>query len=893
TTRHLQQPSFLLLTGATDILIMQGMETLAQAADVRDGNCSGMQRAPASGAQAGLAAAAAAAAVEPTTIERLEHVGKLLAEKRPWPAFLHIGARATEEWEACPTLAQEALTWMAGSAVGVLDGASVGPLVPVCQAFKALIEAAEGAAESQDRIQSLVSQCAFLATVLIQHGRAVGPLAQVQKPIEDFVVTTNELAGFAARWAKGGKCRAFFCHRPDLSALADFDECLRRIRSDIALVDGLEHHQLFLATLPSLLPPSLPDMATVPAGALDLPRSYVERAAVQKVADGLTAPEDPRAPYTVVGMGGAGKSVLASAVVRKPSVREHFRGGIFWVRVGRGAKNSLLPLLQPLAREMGAAATDAPHAVPHVLDSLEQVQQHLAAVASAGTSPRLVVLDDVWEREVVNALVHLGLKVLLTTRDRSVVGVPGGRLELGDITEEEALELLWKTSGTVGQPGADVRMKMTKVVALCGHLPLVLAIAGSMPAVKGKGLRAGAWEELIRSFENVATLMWEFGETSTSLDVVLGASFNALAARKRQEFLKMAVLAAGALAPIEMLRNLWEIEDVKGTEEEAEAFVHKCLLQDTGRGGYRVHDLVLEFVKFKIKADVDTMQRATALQAQYLGRLDVLKSYRDPEHGAGNQGLFFLDALWRSVEKLAGNPELEVASYRASLGELELCEATDAVAISYSSVGLLFKIQGKYASALPLYERSQGIQEKVLGPENPDVATSLNNQAGLLSDFSAIGKYQQADPLYLGAVTIWEAALGPDHPQVATGLNNRALLLEAQGKYVHAEPLYERSLAIREKALGPEHPDVAQSLNNRAFGRKPYERKSLGPEHPDVAQSLNNRAAVGKYAEAEPLYARATEIWEKALGPEHPLVATALNNRALLLGAQVRASESF
>ncbi|CAN0139752.1 unnamed protein product, partial [Scytosiphon promiscuus] len=36
----------------------------------------------------------------------------------------------------------------------------------------------------------------------------------------------------------------------------------------------------------------------------------------------------------------------------------------------------------------------------------------------------------------------------------------------------------------------------------------------------------------------------------------------------------------------------------------------------------------------------------------------------------------------------------------------------------------------------------------------------------------------------------------------------------------------------------------------------------------------------GKFAEAELLYTRATEIWETALGPEHPNVATALNNRA-------------
>ena len=49
----------------------------------------------------------------------------------------------------------------------------------------------------------------------------------------------------------------------------------------------------------------------------------------------------------------------------------------------------------------------------------------------------------------------------------------------------------------------------------------------------------------------------------------------------------------------------------------------------------------------------------------------------------------------------------------------------------------------------------------------------------------------------------------------------------------------------------------------------------------------------GKFAEAEPLYRRATEIWETASGPEHPNVATALNNRAGLLESQVRTVANF
>ena len=186
---------------------------------------------------------------------------------------------------------------------------------------------------------------------------------------------------------------------------------------------------------------------------------------------------------------------------------------------------------------------------------------------------------------------------------------------------------------------------------------------------------------------------------------------------------------------------------------------------------------------------------------------------------------------------------------------------------------------------------------------------------------------------YKKALAITEKALGPEHPDVATSLNNLAALYESQGRYAEAEPLYKRALAIREKALGPEHPDVATSLNNLAVlyrsraamprpsrcikrvpgdqgegprsrasrcGREPQQpgralsragplrrgraalsrdpwrsgEKALGPEHPDVAASLNNLAVLyesqGRYAEAEPLYKKSLAIVEKALGPEHP-----------------------
>ena len=86
------------------------------------------------------------------------------------------------------------------------------------------------------------------------------------------------------------------------------------------------------------------------------------------------------------------------------------------------------------------------------------------------------------------------------------------------------------------------------------------------------------------------------------------------------------------------------------------------------------------------------------------------------------------------------------------------------------------------------------------------------------SNAAGMEAFQEAR--YAEAEKWWLAALeaaenfGPDDQRLATNINNLAGLYHALGKYAQAEPLYQRSLAIREKALGSEHPSVATSLEN-------------------------------------------------------------------------------
>jgi tetratricopeptide (TPR) repeat protein len=126
---------------------------------------------------------------------------------------------------------------------------------------------------------------------------------------------------------------------------------------------------------------------------------------------------------------------------------------------------------------------------------------------------------------------------------------------------------------------------------------------------------------------------------------------------------------------------------------------------------------------------------------------------------------------------------------------------------------------------------------------------------------------------YLPQALVCEQWMAQQHLTLLEGaslLNRAGWYLKDRGKYAEAEPLYARALAIREQELGASHPYTATSLNN-------------------LAALYENQ---GKYAEAEPLYVRALAIYEQELGASHPDTATSLNNLAALYENQGKYAEA-
>ena len=75
------------------------------------------------------------------------------------------------------------------------------------------------------------------------------------------------------------------------------------------------------------------------------------------------------------------------------------------------------------------------------------------------------------------------------------------------------------------------------------------------------------------------------------------------------------------------------------------------------------------------------------------------------------------------------------------------------------------------------------IREKVLGPEHPTLALTLNNLADLLAE---TGRAGEAEGLLRRALAIVEASAGRRHPTYLAAAGNLAALLRAQGRAAEA-----------------------------------------------------------------------------------------------------------
>lgn len=149
-------------------------------------------------------------------------------------------------------------------------------------------------------------------------------------------------------------------HEPIAEALDAIDREVVRQFTAIAAKSSVNAEGV-KTVLEKLRPPPLPNLGAVPRGAISLTDAHISRASLLGSAVSyLTNTALGDEPCVLTGMAGGGKSFLASAVVRDDKVREHFRAGMFWWRVGHDAKDQLHEWLEGLALRVASASGTIP-----------------------------------------------------------------------------------------------------------------------------------------------------------------------------------------------------------------------------------------------------------------------------------------------------------------------------------------------------------------------------------------------------------------------------------------------------------------------------------------------------------------------------------------------------
>jgi len=220
------------------------------------------------------------------------------------------------------------------------------------------------------------------------------------------------------------------------------------------------------------------------------------------------------------------------------------------------------------------------------------------------------------------------------------------------------------------------------------------------------------------------------------------------------------------------------------------------------------------------------------------------------------------------------------------------------------ALGMVYERLGQFPQADSILVRALALQRSALGPQHPDVASTLDH-LGIVR--RRTGHYAQAESLHREALAMQKRVYGPEHARIAETLNNLAFLMPYLGRAQETADLYREVFTMRRRVLGAEHPEVANTLiplagsqlrlrhfdEAEALYREAVAMRTRisGPDHPETAVAMVHfadfaRNVRGDTAEAERLYRAAIVIQREKLGPDHPSVIHAMGSLAELVEAR-------
>ncbi len=308
------------------------------------------------------------------------------------------------------------------------------------------------------------------------------------------------------------------------------------------------------------------------------------------------------------GMGGIGKSVLASVLAHDRKIREAFPDGVVWIELG--PEPDILARMREVHRYLGGEG---------LFLTEGEGQQKLTELLARKSV--LLILDDVWRRPDIDRFDVLGARCrsLITTRDEGLLRSLGGvhhPVEL--LTDAEAR---WILGRTVGLDSAALPAAAFDVLRECGRLPLALALVGGL-------INAGLpWADVSTALQTHDLRFIDDRHAANAhhrdLWRVIQVSFLALAETAQERMRELAVFSSDEAIPALAIYTLWKhtggLDPASSRKLLAELKDRSLVRLDIAVSGVlstiSLHDIVYDFC---VQAAREVIQSDAALHEPLL-----------------------------------------------------------------------------------------------------------------------------------------------------------------------------------------------------------------------------------------------------------------------------------
>ena len=304
-------------------------------------------------------------------------------------------------------------------------------------------------------------------------------------------------------------------------------------------------------------------------------------------------------PVAIVGLGGAGKSTVASLLVAEPDVLSRYPEGTLWASLGSAPGERILDFQRAWASALGYGqfAFTTPDAAAVELRS------------ALGGRRVLLVVDDVWASDDLAAFSvgGPGSRLLITTRDYRLAEQIGACIfEIPLMPTELAVELL---EHRLGRPITQrERPTAERLIARLGYLPLALDLAAGQV---GGGV---SWDELLADLTTdiarLETLEDAFNDDtgddqarSRGLLASLRRSVARLPTEGQSAFAWLGILQLDAVITPGIASTVWAVPVRDAARTLRSLWARGLLLAAEGSGvpeerAFKLHSLTSDFARY-------------------------------------------------------------------------------------------------------------------------------------------------------------------------------------------------------------------------------------------------------------------------------------------------------